>query len=315
MKIKYITEEYLQENFQKSLIVEYPNNVKEYIPTPIVSVILITYQHVNFIEESIKAILNQQLSFEWELIIGDDESTDGTREICVKYAKLYPNRIRLFLHSQKNVIKVHNQSCGIFQIAYNLLKARGKYIAMCSGDDIWGDSMKLQKQLNLISSNNNISLCFQAWIEKYHSYDGRISYGAINTYYPKASTILYRNINQILPIQFLNVIQEDEFLYFILRGIGDFIITPNLEPVIINTPLNSITRSLNSNLKKLHVLNLKENLFLAFYNTPFKWLVIKHLLSSYKDIVRQISLKTFASDFKLVISSIFRIIIKILATR
>jgi glycosyltransferase involved in cell wall biosynthesis len=160
---KYITEQLLKVKHTNADIVEYKNDVTDSVQKPLISVILITYQHLEFIEKSVSGILNQNIDCEWEFIIGDDESKDGTREICIRLAEEYPDRIRLFLHSQKNSRKILEKPCGIFQITCNLLKARGRYIAICSGDDVWTDPLKLQKQLGLMTSDQEISLCYQSW--------------------------------------------------------------------------------------------------------------------------------------------------------
>jgi hypothetical protein len=73
---KYITEEFLKQKFIKKDVIEYENNVLNSIPNPIISVFIITYQHVKLIEHAINGVLNQNLKCEWELIIGNDESTD-----------------------------------------------------------------------------------------------------------------------------------------------------------------------------------------------------------------------------------------------
>jgi hypothetical protein len=83
--IKYIDKSTLEINGTE---VEYINESN--IKNPLVSVTMITYNHISFIEEAIKGVISQITSFPVELIIGDDYSTDGTREICVRYQKLYP---------------------------------------------------------------------------------------------------------------------------------------------------------------------------------------------------------------------------------
>ena len=92
--------------YQKVSVSEYPNNVLESMPEPKVSVLLITYQHKEYFRDAIESILMQQTDFPFEIVIGDDDSTDGTRELCIEYAQKYPGKIRCFLHKNENKIRV-----------------------------------------------------------------------------------------------------------------------------------------------------------------------------------------------------------------
>src|SRR6476619_44433 len=92
-----------KEKYQHKEIVEYPNKVDD---KPMVSVCVQTYQQVNYIKECLESILIQKTDFPFEILLGEDESTDGTREICIEYAKKYPERIRLFLHCRENNIVI-----------------------------------------------------------------------------------------------------------------------------------------------------------------------------------------------------------------
>ena len=127
---------------------------------PLVSVCVQTYQHVNFIKDCIDGILMQKTDFPFEILLGEDDSTDGTREVCINYAEKYPDKIRLFLHHRGNNIKINGMPTGRFNFMYNLLNARGKYIALCEGDDYWTDSYKLQKQVDFLDNKSDFSLCF-----------------------------------------------------------------------------------------------------------------------------------------------------------
>lgn len=129
---------------------------------PVVSVCIQTYQQVNYIEECLDSILEQDINFSYEILIGEDDSNDGTRAICEEYANRYPDKIRLFLHSRKNNIKIAGHPTGKFNFFYNLFHAKGKYIAICEGDDFWDDVNKLQDQYNFMESHPECSMCFTA---------------------------------------------------------------------------------------------------------------------------------------------------------
>ena len=104
---------------------------------PLLSVCLITYNHVNFIKQAIDGVLMQKVDFAWELIIADDFSTDGTREILLEYKNKYPDFIKLILQ-EKNV--------GSAQNLIDLITVPiSKYITYFDGDDYWIDPLKLQK--------------------------------------------------------------------------------------------------------------------------------------------------------------------------
>ncbi|MGB3868925.1 MAG: glycosyltransferase [Flavobacteriales bacterium] len=125
-----------------------------------VSVVVVTYQHAAFIEECVQGILIQQTTFPVEILIGEDESTDGTREICQRYAAEFPDRIRLFLRSRKDVMYIDGNATGRANLLALLSKARGKYIALCEGDDYWTDPLKLQKQVDFLEAHPDYSMCF-----------------------------------------------------------------------------------------------------------------------------------------------------------
>lgn len=128
--------------------------------TPLVSVIVSTYNHEKFISECLDGILMQQTSFPFEIILGEDESSDGTREICIKYADKYPKKIRLFLRSRKDVIYINGNPTGRYNFLENLKACTGKYITLCEGDDYWTDPLKLQKQVDFLETNEEFNICF-----------------------------------------------------------------------------------------------------------------------------------------------------------
>ena len=116
-----------------------------------VSVFMITYNHEKYIEKAIKSVLMQKTNFSWELIIGEDFSTDGTRGICKKYQKKYHGKVKL-LESKQNL--------GAKQNALRTLRnCSGKYIAYLEGDDYWTDKKKLQIQVDFLENNPDYSLC------------------------------------------------------------------------------------------------------------------------------------------------------------
>lgn len=120
--------------------------------TCMVSVCMITYNHEEFVAEAIEGVLMQQTDFDYQLIIGEDCSTDDTRKICETYLEKYPNRIEL-LPSEKNLGMMPN-------FIRTLNTCTGKYIALCEGDDYWTDPLKLRKQVDFLEGNQNFTICF-----------------------------------------------------------------------------------------------------------------------------------------------------------
>lgn len=117
----------------------------------LVSVICPTYQHVDYIEDAIKGFLGQKTDFRFEVIIRDDCSMDGTREVVEKYRRAYPRIIRTILEDV-------NRWPTVKALPVLLAAVRGKYIATCDGDDYWIDELKLQKQVEFLERNPNVSL-------------------------------------------------------------------------------------------------------------------------------------------------------------
>lgn len=141
---------------QRVPVLEYQNNV---VKNPLVSVLVITYQHVDYIKSCLDGLLMQKTDFPFEILLGEDDSTDGTREICIEYAKKNPKKIRLFLHSRENNILIDGFPTWHFNSIYIRLNTKGKYIASCEGDDFWTDPLKLQKQVDFLDANKNFSAC------------------------------------------------------------------------------------------------------------------------------------------------------------
>jgi len=127
---------------------------------PKVSISLITYNHADYIKQALDSILMQETNFEYELIIGEDGSTDGTREIVISYKEKYPDKIKVFLNKRENVIFIDGKPTGRWNLIHNLQHCGGEYIALLEGDDYWTDVKKLQKQVDLLEKNHDFSMCF-----------------------------------------------------------------------------------------------------------------------------------------------------------
>jgi glycosyltransferase involved in cell wall biosynthesis len=126
---------------------------------PLVTIRCITFNHVHFIRDAIEGFLMQKTNFPVEIIIHDDASTDGTAEIVRDYAKRYPRLIKTILQTENQTSK-NGGSGKKFARKCIEEKTRGKYIALCDGDDYWTDSKKLQKQVDVLEEDPSYMLAF-----------------------------------------------------------------------------------------------------------------------------------------------------------
>lgn len=114
---------------------------------PLVSVLMITYNHEAYLAEAIEGVLAQETEFQIELIIGEDCSTDQTRQIALEYQKLHPESIRVLYPNENN---------GMLRNLKTLFFAsKGDYIALCEGDDYWCLRDKLQLQIDFLARRPN----------------------------------------------------------------------------------------------------------------------------------------------------------------
>ncbi len=123
--------------------------------TPKISVIVLTYNQEHTIAATLDSVLSQRTGYPYEIIIGEDESTDGTRGICEQYASRYPDIIRLMDKAPNKGIVDNYFDC--FEAA------QGEYIADCAGDDTWADPYKLQRQCDMLEGAADVSIVFSAW--------------------------------------------------------------------------------------------------------------------------------------------------------
>ncbi|MEB2784123.1 glycosyltransferase family 2 protein [Algoriphagus persicinus] len=134
--------------------------------SPLVSICVQTYQHEKFIAQCLDSLLIQKTDFDFEIIVGEDGSSDRTGEICDLYAKNHPDKIRLFKRDPKNKISIRGKKTGRFNFLENLKAARGKYICLCDGDDYWTNDRKLQKQFQFLNENPEVSLVYSSYIHQ-----------------------------------------------------------------------------------------------------------------------------------------------------
>ena len=120
-----------------------------------VSVLCATYNQKKYICQCLDSVLGQKTDFGFEVIVRDDCSTDGTSEIVLEYAKKYPGRVVPLMLEENHYS--HGKNDVAFIRLFNLV--RGKYFAVCEGDDFWTDPDKLQIQVDFMEAHPEYSMC------------------------------------------------------------------------------------------------------------------------------------------------------------
>lgn len=118
----------------------------------IVSVFILVYNQELYIKQTIQSILDQKTNFDFNLVIGEDCSTDNTLKILNDFKDKYPDQIKL-ISLKKNIGLIHN-------FVNTVKECDGKFIAICDGDDFWLDECKLQKQVDFLENNLDYSIVF-----------------------------------------------------------------------------------------------------------------------------------------------------------
>jgi glycosyltransferase involved in cell wall biosynthesis len=215
----------IDNKLSKPLVITEHNWEIDIVPT--ISVFNWTYNHKEFIRESIDSILMQKTTFKVEIIIHDDASNDGTAEIIREYEKQFPKLFFNVLHEENQYSQGKNVMLSLFE------KPRGKYVALAHGDDYWTDPNKLQKQVDFLEANEEYVLCFHA--AKILNVDGSLNEDNIlivpihhetlldlakRTNYIRTLSVVYKNITQDYPTEFYDLPLGDYPLYVYLSQFG-----------------------------------------------------------------------------------------------
>jgi glycosyltransferase involved in cell wall biosynthesis len=131
---------------------------------PTLSIVMIAYDMERYIRQAIDSVLAQRVDFDYELLIGEDRSTDRTREIVLEYAARWPDRIRPIL---RDVNLGMNRN-----FMETLRQARGRFVALLDSDDYWTSPDKLQRQMDFLRSHAECSICFHNTLVVYE--DGSV---------------------------------------------------------------------------------------------------------------------------------------------
>lgn len=151
----------------------------------VVSIIILTYNQENTVARTIDSVLNQKTEYEFEIIIGEDSSSDSTRLVCEEYSKRYPNKVAL---------TSKHSNYGVVRNFYDCVKyCHGSYLMVCAGDDWWHNQNKIQLQVDFMKSNNDCVLCYGNFREYYPTTETYIEKNAIKCQYPLFDFVLKCN--------------------------------------------------------------------------------------------------------------------------
>ena len=192
-----------------------------------VSVVVLAYNRENFIVDALDSIVKQKVNFPFEIVIGEDRSTDNTARICQEFQEKYPDIVRL-TSNKENLGLQEN-----FVQSYN--RCIGEYIAICDADDFWINRKKLQTQVDFLDQHKEYSACFHRAINYYQN-DGSksISNGLhqkkintvldiINSNPVTFATVMFRRgLFGELPLWFNQVKSNDFAIHVLNAEYGDY---------------------------------------------------------------------------------------------
>ena len=196
---------------------------------PLVSIQCLVYNHEPYLRQCLDGFVMQKTNFKFEAIVHDDLSTDGSAAIIREYAEKYPDIIKPIFETENQYSK-HDGS--LDRIMHEACK--GKYIALCEGDDYWIDPLKLQKQVDFMEANLDYSLCFHnafylmyesrkvcIFVDKYCSdTDISVRDAILNWTAPTASMLYRSKLFQEFPNELTRIYSGDYSLFLILFARG-----------------------------------------------------------------------------------------------
>ena len=190
-----------------------------------VSVIMITYNHADYVKKAIEGVLMQKTTFKIDLIISNDASTDATNQVIEQSIKDLPENVSVrYFNKTTNIGMMPN-------FLFVLQQATSPYIAQCDGDDYWTDELKLQKQFDFLEANSQYQICHHNVLEKrglkYRKRNHkkmtdvstdlkRLAAGN----FVHSSSIMIRNIVRIFPEYFSTAENGDYFLLLLTARHG-----------------------------------------------------------------------------------------------
>lgn len=271
---------------------------------PLISVVMITYGHENFIEEAINGVLMQQCNYDVELIITNDCSPDKTHDVVQKILKQSEksNRIK-YIKQEKNIGMMPN-------FIFGLKEAKGKYTAICEGDDYWTDPFKLQNQVDYLDANPKFIGCFTNAVilndngeaSRLFVKDGlpsEFNFEMIlnkgGGVYPTAS-LMFRNLSMNYPDFMYNVKAGDWALMLMLSSIGD-IKYLNQTTCVYRKHSGGVFTSIEKNTNKRRLMNINSISFLQELNKYLDYKKNDHITTKISQLSKRIILRSPKNKF------------------
>ncbi|PRY64255.1 glycosyltransferase involved in cell wall biosynthesis [Vreelandella songnenensis] len=224
---------------------------------PVVSVICATYNHANYIEDAINGIIAQKTDFPFELIIHDDASTDGTQEIIKHYAEKYPELIRPIFQE----VNQYSKNKKPMDICLPLTK--GKYVAICEGDDYWTDPNKLKVQFEYMEKNAECVITHHnafVFKDKEIVRDSKLPEHMIKSFsrnellrnncFVLTLSMMFRKVFNKFPKEKGTVVNGDNFLISMLGLYGESVFIKDIKPAAYRLHADSTWSSRSENQKR-----------------------------------------------------------------
>lgn len=203
---------------------------------PLVSCCVRTYNQCKYVKQCIDSILMQKTDFDYEIIVADDCSSDGTAEILKEYQKNNGGKIRLLLDEHVG---------GTENLKRVIEASSAKYIALCDGDDYWTDTYKLQKQIDILEANPQMAGCFCNVLNRYENSNAKpnyflpIDFPTINTWKDVVRKKWFMPINGEVfvreyvsfPEWYGKVMNDDYVMNLMIVRHGDFYYLPDVMAV------------------------------------------------------------------------------------
>lgn len=197
---------------------------------PLASISCMTYNHAPFVKQCLDHLLAQKTNFPFEIVIHDDASTDGTKEIVEEYASKYPDIVFPYYQNENQ----YSKGLRGLPSRYNYPRCRGRYIAICEGDDFWTDPLQLQQQVNFLEGHEDFVLTFHDFrvvdeknqiidaspLPKRYQRDASSEDLILGRFLTMTVTLCFRNVIKEFPPEKYKVTNGDTFLISMLGHYG-----------------------------------------------------------------------------------------------
>jgi glycosyltransferase involved in cell wall biosynthesis len=244
---------------------------------PLLSIICPIYNQEEFIAQTLESFLMQKTQYPFEIIVHDDASTDKTAEIVKNYEIKYPGIFANIYQTENQFSKTINSVTKITFAA-----ARGKYLALCEGDDYWTDVYKIERQIKLLEEHPEFVGCFHNTEERYEKDDSKASFLycsfqsaravpfaelAYSNCIPTCSVIFRKSLFKEFPIWFDALKMGDWPLHLLNSQFGDYWYLPKVMGVH-RLHIKSMWMLQDAELNKKHTIDAYDTMIAGFASRP-----------------------------------------------